>query len=223
MATGVRRVVPCDIVVFTGDWIPDHELARLRGVDIDDGHRGPVVDTSLRTSAGRLRGRQPPPPRRHRRRRRPRRTVRGDAGPALPGRRPVLLGRDQAHGAGALRLGEPWDHHLAGGGPARVRGCCCGRMSSGRLRWWRCARAQPSSRAAGCRGRSHRAGSSGCRGPCSGRPARTAATSSSRWAESRRAESCWAESCWAESRWADFWPWLIREPEEMLAVEAGDH
>ena len=51
MTSGVRRVVPCDVVVFTGDWIPDNELARLRGVAMDSGHRGPVVDTSLRTSA----------------------------------------------------------------------------------------------------------------------------------------------------------------------------
>lgn len=49
--SGSRRVVPCDVVVFTGDWIPDHELARMRGVVMDRGHHGPVVDTSLRTSA----------------------------------------------------------------------------------------------------------------------------------------------------------------------------
>jgi len=49
--TGTRRIVPCDVVVFTGDWIPDLELARLRGVEMDVGHRGPVVDTGLRTSA----------------------------------------------------------------------------------------------------------------------------------------------------------------------------
>lgn len=48
--TGGRRVVPCDTVVFTGDWIPDHELARAAGLDIDAGTRGPVVDTALRTS-----------------------------------------------------------------------------------------------------------------------------------------------------------------------------
>lgn len=51
LVTGARRLVPCDVVVVTGDWIPDHELARLRGLDMDAGHRGPVVDTSLRTSA----------------------------------------------------------------------------------------------------------------------------------------------------------------------------
>jgi thioredoxin reductase len=51
LVTGKRSVVPCDIVVFTGDWIPDLELARLRGVEMDVGHRGPVVDSALRTSA----------------------------------------------------------------------------------------------------------------------------------------------------------------------------
>jgi hypothetical protein len=37
-------------VVFTGDWIPDHELARLAGLAMDPGTRGPVVDTTLATS-----------------------------------------------------------------------------------------------------------------------------------------------------------------------------
>jgi thioredoxin reductase len=49
--SGVRRVVACDTVVFTGDWIPDHELMRLRGLDIDPATLGPRVDTALRTSA----------------------------------------------------------------------------------------------------------------------------------------------------------------------------
>jgi thioredoxin reductase len=48
--TGERRVIDCDTVVFTGDWIPDHELARSAGLDIDRGTLGPVVDTALRTS-----------------------------------------------------------------------------------------------------------------------------------------------------------------------------
>ncbi|BBY60861.1 NAD(P)/FAD-dependent oxidoreductase [Mycolicibacterium sarraceniae] len=48
--TGERRVVPCDTVVFTGDWIPDHEIARAAGLDIDPGTLGPAVDTALRTS-----------------------------------------------------------------------------------------------------------------------------------------------------------------------------
>ena len=49
--TGAARFVPCDTVVFTGDWIPDHELARLAGLAMDPGTRGPVVDTRLETSA----------------------------------------------------------------------------------------------------------------------------------------------------------------------------
>lgn len=48
---GRRRLVPCDTVVFTGDWIPDNELARQRGLVIDRGSLSPVVDTALRTSA----------------------------------------------------------------------------------------------------------------------------------------------------------------------------
>ena len=50
LASGVRRVVACDTVIFTGDWVPDNELARLAGVDLDIGHRGPLVDTRLATS-----------------------------------------------------------------------------------------------------------------------------------------------------------------------------
>ncbi|OMC31009.1 pyridine nucleotide-disulfide oxidoreductase [Mycobacterium sp. GA-1841] len=48
--TGQRRIVACDTVVFTGDWIPDHELARAAGLDMDAKSLGPVVDTALRTS-----------------------------------------------------------------------------------------------------------------------------------------------------------------------------
>ncbi|MBX8686787.1 FAD-binding protein [Mycobacterium sp. 20091114027_K0903767] len=48
--TGQRRIVACDTVVFTGDWIPDHELARSAGLDMDPSSLGPVVDTALRTS-----------------------------------------------------------------------------------------------------------------------------------------------------------------------------
>ncbi|MGV9310640.1 NAD(P)/FAD-dependent oxidoreductase [Streptomyces sp. NPDC003691] len=48
--TGARRTVACDTVVLTGDWIPDHELARAGGLDLDPGTRGPLVDTALRTS-----------------------------------------------------------------------------------------------------------------------------------------------------------------------------
>ncbi|MFG2017957.1 NAD(P)/FAD-dependent oxidoreductase [Actinomadura geliboluensis] len=48
--TGRRHVVPCDTVVFTGDWIPDNELARSAGLDLDPGTLGPAVDGALRTS-----------------------------------------------------------------------------------------------------------------------------------------------------------------------------
>ncbi|MGS2586486.1 NAD(P)/FAD-dependent oxidoreductase [Streptomyces hebeiensis] len=48
--TGRRRTVACDTVVFTGDWIPDHELARGAGIDLDPGTLGPLTDTALRTS-----------------------------------------------------------------------------------------------------------------------------------------------------------------------------
>ena len=33
--TGRRRTIECDTVVTTGDWVPDHELARLGGLDLD--------------------------------------------------------------------------------------------------------------------------------------------------------------------------------------------
>ena len=48
--TGSIRTLACDTVVFTGDWIPDNELARLGNIDIDSGSRGPIVDSMLRTS-----------------------------------------------------------------------------------------------------------------------------------------------------------------------------
>jgi hypothetical protein len=46
-----RTTVDCDTVAFTGDWIPDHELARIGGLEIDPATRGPVVDAGLRTSS----------------------------------------------------------------------------------------------------------------------------------------------------------------------------
>ena len=50
LVTGETRFVPCDLLVFTGDWIPDHELARAAGLDMDPGTKGPAVDTALATS-----------------------------------------------------------------------------------------------------------------------------------------------------------------------------
>jgi pyruvate/2-oxoglutarate dehydrogenase complex dihydrolipoamide dehydrogenase (E3) component len=50
LRTGEFRLVECDTLVFTGDWIPDHELARLAGTAIDPGTRGPAIDAGLQTS-----------------------------------------------------------------------------------------------------------------------------------------------------------------------------
>jgi thioredoxin reductase len=47
---GRTAVVPCDTVVFTGDFVADHELARRGGLTLDAGTRGPAVDGSLHTS-----------------------------------------------------------------------------------------------------------------------------------------------------------------------------
>jgi pyruvate/2-oxoglutarate dehydrogenase complex dihydrolipoamide dehydrogenase (E3) component len=52
---GVRlsdgSTLACDTVVFTGNWVPDDELARRGGITIDPATHGPAVDASLRTSA----------------------------------------------------------------------------------------------------------------------------------------------------------------------------
>ena len=47
--TGATRSLACDTVVFTADWIPDHELAVMGGLAMDPGTR-PRVDAALRTS-----------------------------------------------------------------------------------------------------------------------------------------------------------------------------
>ncbi|MFJ3782922.1 FAD-dependent oxidoreductase [Streptomyces sp. NPDC090093] len=48
---GRASVLRCDTVVLTGDWIPDHELARARGLPLAPGTRGPVTDGAFRTAA----------------------------------------------------------------------------------------------------------------------------------------------------------------------------
>jgi thioredoxin reductase len=48
--TGATREVECDLVVFTADWIPDHELAVLAGIELDPLTKGPAVDAGLRTA-----------------------------------------------------------------------------------------------------------------------------------------------------------------------------
>jgi thioredoxin reductase len=48
---GQTRAVACEWLVFTGDWIPDHVLARTAGVALDPGTLGPAIDTTMATSA----------------------------------------------------------------------------------------------------------------------------------------------------------------------------
>jgi thioredoxin reductase len=48
--SGANRSLECDTVVFTADWIPDHELAVMAGLVMDSGTRGPATDSALRTS-----------------------------------------------------------------------------------------------------------------------------------------------------------------------------
>ena len=48
--TGAQRRLACDLVVFTADWIPDHELAVLGGIDLDEGTRGPRVGPGQHTT-----------------------------------------------------------------------------------------------------------------------------------------------------------------------------
>ena len=47
---GRTAQLACDTVVFTGDFVPDHELARRGRLVLDPGTRGPAVDGALRTS-----------------------------------------------------------------------------------------------------------------------------------------------------------------------------
>jgi len=48
--SGKIRNVECDTVVFTGDWIPENELARRGDVETGSPSSGPRVDSDLRTS-----------------------------------------------------------------------------------------------------------------------------------------------------------------------------
>lgn len=51
LAQGTRRLLRCDTVVLTGDWIPDNELARSLGLALDPASRAPLVDAAGRTTA----------------------------------------------------------------------------------------------------------------------------------------------------------------------------
>lgn len=47
---GQTEIVECDTVIFTGDWIPEHEMARMGGLAIDSGTRGVQVDSEFHSS-----------------------------------------------------------------------------------------------------------------------------------------------------------------------------
>ena len=50
MESGKSEVIECDTVIFTGDWIPENELARRGEVETLNPSRGPQVDSAFRTS-----------------------------------------------------------------------------------------------------------------------------------------------------------------------------
>jgi thioredoxin reductase len=47
---GQNQLVECDTLIFTGDWIPENELARLGGLDIDPLTHGPRIDANFQSS-----------------------------------------------------------------------------------------------------------------------------------------------------------------------------
>jgi thioredoxin reductase len=47
--SGEIEVIPCDAVVFTGDWIPENELARTGNIETGKPSLGPQVDVFFRT------------------------------------------------------------------------------------------------------------------------------------------------------------------------------
>lgn len=50
LRSGDAREIGCDTVVFSGDWIADHDLSRRAGLAMDPAGSGPYVDCALRTS-----------------------------------------------------------------------------------------------------------------------------------------------------------------------------
>jgi hypothetical protein len=50
LESGTTRIIECDTIVFTGDWIPENELARSGGVDTNTPALGPQVDSQFHTS-----------------------------------------------------------------------------------------------------------------------------------------------------------------------------
>lgn len=47
---GQKKLVECDTVIFTGNWIPEHELARLGGLEINPHTKGPVINKNHQSS-----------------------------------------------------------------------------------------------------------------------------------------------------------------------------
>jgi thioredoxin reductase len=50
LVSGTKEIVECDTVVFTGDWIPENELARRGNIQTGKPSFGPQVDSYFRTS-----------------------------------------------------------------------------------------------------------------------------------------------------------------------------
>ena len=49
-ASGQTEMLDCDTLIFTGNWIPEHELARSGGLTLSPVTRGPEVDAGFRSS-----------------------------------------------------------------------------------------------------------------------------------------------------------------------------
>ncbi len=50
-ASNRRCDIMCDTLVFTGDWVPDYELAQSHALMLEENSRAPQVDSQLRTSS----------------------------------------------------------------------------------------------------------------------------------------------------------------------------
>ena len=49
-SNGQTQQVECDTVIFTGNWIPENEMARLGGLSIDPLTRGPKISAEFQSS-----------------------------------------------------------------------------------------------------------------------------------------------------------------------------
>ena len=49
-ANGQIVNVECDTVIFTGNWIPENEMARLGGLQINPITRGPIINAEFHSS-----------------------------------------------------------------------------------------------------------------------------------------------------------------------------